>query len=486
VIAPILALITSFCPAQNSTVIETKLQDGDIYCDVEARNFPVHKLVTNLCNKAGIELIGFEDIDDSPMVTVQLKNRPLDVTVEYVLGAAGLTGSLTAKSLTVVAETPPFNTRDHALRAAEISFLTTLARFPNDEQASAARLALADIALLRGETEKAIHHYEILAEEVAETDLLVHLNARLKAGRLLISLEEWSRALPHMRYVAESQAENEIIVESRRQLARCVLMRGEAGQAKYMIDALDNLIDPLNSHDRADRLMIRARARIELGAYHDALRDLDTALRVSGGEIDEFEGMDLRARAMELDGRPIDAALGWARFSIDKPDDVKTTALVRAARMALSVDGEELGVIFLWKMADKDGLGDALMPFVNEARSRLGMDAMSYSDGTVSIRLNRAVQLVSAGLPEESFKVLGTIGDKFIDLSSVDRMRYAMTFAPLLEVQLDVPRALRLLRTVIPTMESQENRTKLYLMAGEIHERAGDFEAAAAAYGGEL
>lgn len=483
-IALLLSSLLSIAPAQNAAVIETKTENGDLYCTIEAREFPVHRLMNSLCRKAGVELVGFEDIDDSPLVTAFLQDRPFNVAVEYVLGSAGLAGTLSADQLIVEGIAKPYATREQSLQAAEIAYLSTLHRFPEGDHAAPARLALADIALLRGEKEKAVRHYELLANQ--KSDPTTHLNARLKAARLLLELEDWSRAMPHLRFVAESEAEDAIIVESRRGLARCVLMRGEEQQALYMIYALDNVIEPINSFDEADRLMIRARAKIGLGDYHNALRDLDRALRVSGGEIDEYEGMDLRARAMELDGRPVEAALAWVQFSRTKEGELRKKAMVRAASMALSVEGEELGVIFLWKLADNDGMGDALVPFVNEARSRLGMDAVSYSEGSLTIRLNRAVQLIDAGLPGESAKILATIEPEFRELDAEDRTRFALAYAPLIEAAENYEEAIDLLRLVIPTLDSTENRSKLYLLAGEIHERRGNYEDAAAAYGGEL
>ncbi len=483
-IALILTLLCSFAPAQNAAVIETSTKNGDLYCTLEAREFPVHALMSSLCKKAGLELVGFEDIDDSPAVTVYLQNRPFRTAVEYVLGAAGLAGTLSADRLTVEGIKKPFATREQSLQAAEIAYLSTLQRFPEGDHAAAARLALADIALLRGQREKAVRHYELLARQ--ELDPTTHLNARLKAARLLLELEDWSRAMPHLRFVAESETEDAIIVESRRGLARCVLMRGEPQQALYMIYALDNVIDPMNTFDEADRLMIRARAKIGLGDYHNALRDLDRALRVSGGAIDEYEGMDLRAQAMELDGRPVEAALAWLQFSLTKGDELKKEAMVRAASMALSVEGEELGVLFLWKLADNHGMGEALLPFANEARSRLGLDALSYSDGSLTIRLNRATQLIGNGLQSESSKILATIQPEFRDLSAEDRVRFAMAYAPIIETEESFEDAIDLLRLVVPTLDATENRSKLYMLAGEIYERHENYEDAAAAYGGEL
>lgn len=482
----LLSMILSLAPAplQNAVVVETEERNGDIYCSVKAREFPVEQLLQSLCRESGLELRGFEDLEETPLVTVYLQDRPLNIAVDYILGAAGLTGTLGARRLDVLASSLPFADHENSLERAEIAYLSALQRFPTGVDAAIARLALAEIALMKGEREKAVRHYELLIEQ--PTDEATHLAARMQAANLLLELQDWARAMPHFRFVAESGTDTNTVVKARRQLARCVLMRGESQQALYMIQALDNVIEPINTHDRADRLMITARAKLGLGDYHNALRDLDKAQQISGGAIDEFEGMDLRARAMELDGRPADAALGWVLFSRDKPDDVKSQALVRAAQMALSTDGEELAVIFLWKHASKQGLGEALVPYVNEARARLGLDAHSYADGSVTIRLNRAVQLVDASMEQEAAKLFATIHADFRSLTAKDRVRFATTYAPLLEEAEGIREAVNVLRDVVQTLESVENRSQLYLLAGEIYERHRQFDDAAAAYGGEL
>jgi tetratricopeptide (TPR) repeat protein len=480
----LLSLLAVMAPLQNSVVIETSERNGDLYCSVQAQGYPVHRLMQSLCRKANIELLGFEDIDTSANVTVYLEDRPLHVAVDYILGSAGLHGLIGAKRIDVAAASLPFRSSDDALQSAEVAYLSALQRFPEGVEAAQARLALADIALLKGEKEKAARHYELLVEQ--PTDMDTHLAARMKAGGILVDLHDWSRAIPHFRFVAESKSDKAIIIKARRQLARCVLMTGESQQALYMIEALNNILDPLNTQDEADRLMISARAKIGLGNTFDGLRDLDRAQHISAGAIDEFEGMDLRAHAMELEGRPVDAALGWVHFSRGKSEDIKREALVRAAKVALSVEGEELAVIFLWKHASNEELGDALLPYANEARARLGLDALTYSDGSITIRLNRATQLVDASMPDEAAKVFSSIEPEFFKLKAPDRIRFATTYAPLIENVEGIREAVDLLRTVVSTLESVDNRAQLYLLAGEIYERHGQFDEAAAAYGGEL
>lgn|GEM_PF-1551208 len=486
-----LVLTAPLAGAQKSVIIDHVVEDGDVYFDIEARDYPVRGLMESLCREAGLGLVGFEDVDDSPPVTVYLRHRPLHVVVEYVLGAAGLSGTLGADRLEVTALKPPFPDRERCLQAAEIGYLTALQRFPDGSEALEARERLAEIAVDRGQPEKAARHYELLAE--ALVDRQAQLAAHMQAGLLLVELEDWERAMPHFQLIGNTQLDKgtsldevELVALARRELARCILMRGESRRALYMLEGLGQVVEPLSPEDAAQRLMLFARAKIGLGEYEEALEDLDRIARGKRQYIDELEGMDLRARALEASGHPVEAAVAWLHFSRGKSKEVQREAFVRAAEVALSAEGEELGVMFLHRQAQAVGLGDALQPYLNEARSRLGLDATTFTGGTPSQRLRLAQRLASTGASEQALRKLQSLERDFRALPASQRLAYAKTYAPLLESQESVGAAVAVLREVVMTLESVENRTQLYLLAGEIYERNNQFAAAAAAYGGEL
>ncbi|MFT7670497.1 MAG: tetratricopeptide (TPR) repeat protein [Planctomycetota bacterium] len=477
--------------AQNSVIIDYTVENGDIYCDIQARDYPVRGLMESLCRKLDYELTGFEDIDSSATVSVFLHHRPLGVTVEYLLGAAGLAGTVGTKRIDVNTQSLPFPSSEHSLRAAEISFISALQRFPEGPFALNAREELAEISLLAGEPEKAARHYDMLAG--ASTIFADEVSARMKAGLLYVDLQEWGNAIPHFQEVGnieikESMSDEEFttLALARRELARCILMRGEARRAYYMLSGLNQVIAPRDTKDETIRLSLSARAKIGMGDYDEGLLELDRALQMGAIYIDEFDSMDLRATALEAKGHPVEAATAWIHFSRGKKEEVKQASFVKAAQIALSVEGEELGVILLHKHATNEGVGDALIPYLNEARTRLGLDAASYTDGTITMRLRRAMALVSTGFNDEATATFKSVARDFRDLSANDRVEFALTYAPLVEKKNGPTFAVDVLRKVVESLESVENRTKLYLLAGEILERNKMFDDAAAAYGGQL
>lgn len=490
-IACTLSLVLAFVAPQNRAEIVITVENQDTYCDIQARDYPVHKLMERLCQKlGGRELRGFEDIDDSPLISVYLQHRPLNQAVDYILGSAGMTGTVTTRAIDVRNELPPFPDGESTRDAARIAYLKALRFFPDSPEAPQARMELARIALEQGQPELAVDHYTLLLQDYPSSRLADE--ASMRAGRLLVELEDWGGAEPLFEQIANREiapgGEDQlpIIAEARREYARCALRRGEHRRALFMLRGLENSIPPMDRADRATRLFLLARAELGVGNHDDCLRYLDQAQRVGRGVIGEFEGMDVRAGAMELAGQKVEAAMGWLHFSREKSMEIKREALVRAAKLALSIEGEELAVLFLHRHAEEEGVGSALLPYANEARSRLGLDAASYVGGTPSMRLNRAEQLLIAGLEAEAADLLAGLGIEVWTLSTKERLRFALAYAPLVEVRENVDNAITLLRDVARTLESVENRSPLYLLAGEIYERNSRFDEAADAYGGQL
>jgi tetratricopeptide (TPR) repeat protein len=483
-IATLLAALVPLAAPQDRISVEVRSENGDVYCDIRADDAQVHNVIRSLCRKAELPLTGFEDIEESPRVSAFLRNRPLSVAANYVLGAAGLSGHLSADGLEVSPAEPAFPARNELLELAEISLLEALQQYPEGSHAANFRKELARIAVLRGELAKAARHYELLISTTPEES--DHIDTRMRAARILVELREWGRALPYLRFVAENGTIKSVAAEARRELARCVLMRGESARALHMLRALENIAPPTDDRDATERLLLMARAEVGMGRPLDALRSLDRARQVGSEYIDELEAMDLRARALELEGKPVEAAMAWLHFSRSQDEDSKREALIRAAEIALANEGEELALIFLHKHAQNEGFGDSLLPHVNEARARLGLEGASYSQNSLATRLSRAVQLADAGMEDSALQALETMEPLYGGLAAADRVTFALTYAALLERSHKVTGAIDLLRDVVRTLESVDNRSLLYMLAGEIYERAGRFEDAAAAYGGRL
>ncbi len=475
--------------AQSSVAVSEK--NGDLYCDVQARDIEVHRLMAQLGRELGLKVVGFEDVEESQRISVFLRERPVDQTIQYILGSAGLSATVTARTIAVSGELPPFPDSQAVLDAAEMAFVTTLTRFPKSAEAPTARLSLAGIALDQGNPSMAVRHYETLIEDFPDDSRVQ--DAHMSAGRLLVELEEWVQALPHFQEIANIKLDEKtpaelfpVVAEARRELARCILMRGEARRAQFMLQGLEHSLPATTDADRGIRWLLLSRALLDLREPKKALTYLDKAQRLGQGIVGDFEGMDLRARAMEQSGKPIEAATAWLQFSRNQPAEVKSKALVRAARLALSVEGEEVAVMFLHKYAVKEGCGDALVPFYNEARSRLGLEATSFENSTPTIRLDRGEQLLASGASEQASDVFASLENDFWTLSPTDRLRYGLAYGPLLSEQRSVDAAIDLLREVARSLESRENRSRIYRLVAEIYEGHGRFDEAAEAYGGKL
>lgn len=475
----------------SESLVKTYEESGDIYCDVQARGAQIHHVMAKLARSLEVDLRGFEDVEESRHVNAFLQHRPVDQAIQFLLGSVGMTATVTASYIEVRGELPPFPDTASTLQAAEIAYLKALQRYPHSEEAPKARMSLAEISLDQGFPARAVRHYEALIDDYPSCEF-VH-EAHMRAGRLLVGLEQWPEAQAHFEAMANIKIDEAtprewipMIAEARRELARCVLWRGEPRRAQYMLQGLEHSIPPTDDADLAQRLLLMARALLDLGRGEEGILFLDRAMQLGTGVVGEFESMDLRARGMELADKPIEAAVAWLHWSRSQDEDNKRKALARAAHLALSVEGEELAVLFLHKQAQADGLGDELLPFVNEARSRLGLAAESYTNSTPSIRLERGEQLLASGSTDQAADVFASIEDDFWGLTAANRLRYALAYAPLLETESSVDAAIELLRQVARSLESRDNRAQLYVLAAEIYERHGRFDEAAEAYGGKL
>ena len=100
-IACTLTLFIATTLPQNRADIEVTVENQDTYCSIQARDYPVHRLMERLCEKlGGRELRGFEDVEDSPLISVYLDHRPVGQAVDYILGSAGMIGTVTTRAIT--------------------------------------------------------------------------------------------------------------------------------------------------------------------------------------------------------------------------------------------------------------------------------------------------------------------------------------------------------------------------------------------------
>lgn len=479
----LVSFVASGAPPTNHEV-RVREQDGDTLCSVRASDASVRALVQDLGAQLGRRVSGFEELRDLPRVTAQLEDRPPTQALRYILGAAGLRARITAGEIVVERELAPFPTTAELDEAAEAAFLAALVRFPDHAEGASARMVLGELEEQRGRLERAAQHFDHLAEAYPESERVPE--ALWRSGQALTRALAYSEARTRFSQLANLRRPHPFHAGARLELARCLAQLGDARQALFVLEALDRAYPAETEAARAERLMVRARAEVGSGAHLAALRSLERACALVPPLLVSLEAMELRARALELAGRPADAAVAWIAFSRDERTPNVRRALKEAARLALEAEGQELAVIFVHGLAEQHGFGDELLGELAQARGRLGLGAESLAEVTPLERLQRGELLLADGIFDAARTVLGGALPQALELDTWQRGRLAGALASARVACGDVEGGLDVLRRLVPTLESAEQRRGLYVLAGELLESVGLFEQAVDAYGGKL
>jgi len=476
----------ALAPQQGAVAIEIETIDGDTYCSVRAQGAPIDDVMRELASKLGRELTGFERIEEPQRVTVELESRPLAQAVRTMLGAAGLRGRVGWQHIEVASDLPPFPQRAELFAAAELAYVRVLMEHPDSPDCPKARLALGEMKDLEGNRVNAIGHYELLIESYPASELVPEALARL--CRDLVAEERWEEVRVRATELANRKESHPYHAQARRDLALSLAHLGDWRQALFVLRALDTAYETSDLLERSERLFVRARALVGAGDSAEALRCLDRIDALGVHAFGQIDSMELRARALDQAGRPLDAALAWLHFAAQADPSQRRTALVRAAELALKGEGDELSVVFLHAQAEALGLGDDLVPYLARARARLGLGLASVQPVVASptARLREAERLLGRGLPAHARDAFQAVFLEQRALPPDQRVQLARGYATALETLSATGAAIDVLREVVATLEDPRDRAGLYVLAAEIHERDGRFDAAIDAYGGRL
>lgn len=486
--------------AADTSKLEVRTVDGEKLVTLHAQNLPANEVLEALCDSLGRRLRWTEEIDNVPNVTVHLVDGYANDVLRTVVGAAGLRVRITSDQIEVSKEFGPFAKPEELLFAAEASYTMALRRFPTHPARVEAREALAEMAIAEGRPDRAIEHYGYLIEEfrsardngeaVAPELLTFMPEALVRSGRLQVELRRWDAARGSFQLLADvgNLVPHGYFPEALRELARCQCELGDPKKALYQVRALSSNPEfaPKDDMDRARRLLVEARALILTEEPINALRLLDECAGLGQISFTNFEVMELRAKALEKSGRPAEAAQAWLGFYFDvKLPEERRKALSHAASLSLSA-GDEVAVMMIHEMAKEHGWQADVQPALNLARARLSIDSTNFLAGSAAERLLRAEDLHTSGLYGQARQVLDGLYEVHLGLGQSERLRLALVYAKVLDRVDGIDAAIRVLRTIAATLETQEARTTLYLLAAELYETHEMFDEAIDAYAGAL
>ncbi len=479
--------LVAFAAAPQEDVYESSLvrpprvsmveREGREWFDVQAQNASALSVVREIGRVSRRELYGLEQLDRPTLITVDLRQRPLDQVLEYSLGSLGLRFELQKGTIHVLGERT--STLEEQLDLAAASWMRAARRFPDHPNAAEARLAQGELAELRGLYAAARENYLALVEDYPNADVVGE--AYMRAGRISASMGQWSEATRLFRTLANSDFASDYAAAARVEWARAMIAQGDSQAALYMLNALDTNYPTVDPIELTARRLVTARALNEVGRYMDALEEIDLA----DPDFDAYgawEALHIRAVALEGIGLAADAARAWLLYAREAKGRDKSLAFQHAARLSLLAD-DELAVLFVAQQARLAGVNEGIDRFERDARERLGLPLADEAAGAAD-RITRAEEALDRGAFGEARAALQPLFQARGALEAELEVRVVVGWARCRTDELGLDAGLDVLRAARTDFEDARLRGRVDVAAATLYENAGRFDLAIEAYQG--
>jgi tetratricopeptide (TPR) repeat protein len=403
-------------PVSVPLVVEHRVDgDGVEYATVVGSNVSLFTVARRLAEASNRLLFGFEERAlAAPLVSLELRDRPLEEVLEYALGSAGLVAELSPSVLQVRPDRL-VGDRDGLLMRALVFYSRSSMRQPSGPLAPSSRLAQGRIEEERGNDDAAIGHYQLLLESHPASPLV--LEASLRIGLVLARQREWTLALDQFTQLTEISPEaldessalvrplEEYQATARLEIARCNLELGRSEFALLILNVLERESPQVERSVVVDRGLVRAQAYLAGEAWLEALRVLDGLDRGHMPSAAAIEALGIRARAFEgLDLRK-EAARAWLTLARQVEDPERAQAYRRAAELFLALQ-DHLGVLFLAGEVARSGSSADIGTEERLARAALGLEvALDAENSSVQERYEAAVRAAE----REDWSQVGTL-----------------------------------------------------------------------------
>lgn len=475
------ALALTLASPFESADVTVREKDGELLCTVHAHQVRIDDLLRDIALKSSREVEGLEGLQDFAAVDADLVDRPLDMVVDWLAGAAGLRAQAKARTITVKPDLDGTASISELEDLADVMYVRALRRFPEAEMAAEAELRLGDIQAARMNDGAAQAHYEALVRIHPDSNLVGE--ALMRSATILSRLGSWKEATSRWSMLANRPAPNPYAVKARVELARSLAFSGDGRQALAMLGALETAAPAASPTERAERMYIRAAGLVAAGNGAEGLEMLDAAMKAGLDQASSLDAVALRADALDHANRPTEAALAWLSFARACTDVRRKDAFVRAATSA-SEAGDRLGVLFVERIAVGSGAEARIRPLAEAARAALGLT--EQSDESIADRLERAeLQCENASFAQAASTIVSVWRDR-ARLSEPDVVRAVLVRARCTDATDGIQPAIAQLAAALEEVKQAENRRRIYLLAGELYENRSQWELAAQAYGGRL
>jgi tetratricopeptide (TPR) repeat protein len=467
----------------NRLTFEAREGEEGLRFTIVAEKVPVDLVMGFAAQAMDRRLVGFEETARSALVDAQLEDRPAFEAIEAILGSVGLEARIQPGVLVIEETRPGQWSQPELLDQASAAYALAMRKHPSHALAPSARLAQGGIEEQRGNWDAALTHYEAVLEQFKSAPEAPR--ARMRSALTLERMGLWRDATKHLQILAHSNTSHDLGVDARFELARCSEELGDHERTLSVLAALDSHSPALEVADVTRRNLLAARASIGLNHHIDALRLLDHSERI--GLTLEQRNMAHGLRALAFEGLELngEASRCWLIFSREARGEDRALALENAARLA-AIDGDDVGVLFVYEQAARDGLGARLLPFVRDARATLGLSPRLRNVESPENRLDVGIHRVSIGEYESALALLEPLFEDREALFPTIRIGVALALSDALDGAQGVEQALTVLRTAREETLDSEEHAVLDQHAAVLLEKHERFDEAVEAYRGNF
>ena len=351
--------------------VEVRVVDGESVVDASGSSIDPAAFLRQLAEGSSRTLRGDDVLANAEPLDLRVHERALDSVLRSLALATNTTISADLHTITISPPREHVKLEDLELET-QASWMRLVRDFPEHEAARAARFQLGRTQERLGHEEAALAHYDAAVRtDVVSPAMELALQA---SSELFARRGSWGEAQRRLSELAVHASSDAVRASARIATARALSMQGRGSEALALLDAVDLSYPPRDDHEFQDRLLARARGQLAAGNAPGALRELDRRAAVHSSLGLVSEDLELRARALDVAGSPLEASRAWLACASLSSGREKSDALLAAARLA-TTGGDDLAVLLIARLAKGSAQEAPVQRMADEARQRLGLDA---------------------------------------------------------------------------------------------------------------
>lgn len=437
--------------------VEVRVVDGECVVDASGSSIVPATFLRRLAQESQRTLRGEDVLLDAEPIDLHLHARPFDAVLRALALATNTNIAADGRTITISPAGRHAKLEDMELET-QAAWLRLARDFPEHEVARFARVELGRTQERLGHEEAALAHYDA----AVRTDVVSPaMEEALQAASDLLSRRgEWGEAQRRLSMLAVHASADSLRASARIAMARALARQGRGTESLALLDAVDLSYPPHDDREVQERRLVRARGHLAAGDAADALRELDLRATAHAALGLTPEDLELRARALDAAGSPLEASRAWLACAALSSGREKQDALLSAARLA-KAGGDDLALLLIARLTDGGEQAALVQRMADEAREHLGLD----------------------GAPADSVEALEARWKERLRLAPSDRVTLAARCVTALARSRSLEDAAQLARTALAELDGADGSPVRAALAAS-YERRGLWPQAARVWNG--